>query len=313
MLESLTLKDPAGSARIFVRPVVEVYVFSTAPRQDVWPGMLHFHRVFSQEWAAGLRWYKTNVMKRAQKLDVAGFMQLEQSLKSLKPNTRMWGLQQHSGSDAKDYAPPAFESFSEELSTRVPPSTSTYLRACLPVELAREPQRLLQFCHEALRELPLDSGYCGYSCYWETGDSEADTQLQQVNRGWLKRFPGLAYGHPMTLLVLGKHGLPGVGWLTFLGENMIRQLSDRGRVLKELGQDVSIQEDWRSKAWLIRAGERPELGDVNRGETLPNYQRIGHALAEVRMADKWMDYFKIVGMDKVDASAWYGRFFGGTA
>jgi hypothetical protein len=33
----------------------------------------------------------------------------------------------------------------------------------------------------------------------------------------------------------------------------------------------------------------PELGDANRDETLPNYQRIGRALAELRIPEQWME------------------------
>lgn len=97
----------------------------------------------------------------------------------------------------------------------------------------------------------------------------------------------------------------------FSGEKMTRRLSDPDKVLKQLGQrGVIVPEDWRSRAWIIRAGERPELGDLNRGQTLPDYYRVGRALAELRLPDKWLEYFSVIGLDKMEAAAWYGRFFG---
>jgi hypothetical protein len=105
MLESLTLKD-AGAGRVFVRPVIEIYVFSTAPRVEVFPGALDFHRELSRECKVGMHWYKTNVMKRAKELGVTGLVQHETCLKSLKPNSRMWGLAQHSGSRCEGLCSP---------------------------------------------------------------------------------------------------------------------------------------------------------------------------------------------------------------
>jgi hypothetical protein len=311
MLETLTLHvdDESWPA---VQPVIELILFSGKPRAELVHGFIDFYTAVAGAQAMEFRWYQTNVMKTCRRLDgrQAGIDQVALMLTDKKSvKSPFVGVEHHSGPKADNFGPPAFQFFSvEDLSDPADPVHQSFVRLCLPPHVAAQSEHLYQSCLAAASHLPFDSGYCGYSYYWETGSSDVERELARVNRGWLLRYPGLAPGEPLALINFADKGLLGVSWITFVGQDYVERLGGIDALAAAL-PDAQVTAIEPSRGVAIRAGEKPELGDVNRDQTLPNYGAVGEALAEVRVPDEWVENLALVGMNAEQVVEWFNRFF----
>lgn len=311
VIETLTLhvEGHKGSA---VQPTLEIILFSSAPREKVAPGFVALYRALVERYGDTLKWHKTNVMKSFKKLSEAGVRQIEQMLtdkKALKGH--LLGVEQHSGPAASHYELPTFEFFSEEdLSEPEDLIRHSFVRACLPIAEAARADDVHAFLRSALADVEFDSGYCGYSYYWNTGESDVERELAKVSRGWLTRFPGLGYGEPLALFSFVDKGVLGVNWITLLGQPLVERLGGEADLAVALGPSIDVQPIGGGRGVVIRAGVGPELGDANRNQKLPAYQKVGRAIADLRVPDEWIENMAMIGMSGEDVVEWYGRFFG---
>jgi hypothetical protein len=305
------LGGDAGAATHF-RPCLEILVFCTAPRAALAPQFIEFHRAFCDHHGQALGWYKTNVMKTAKRLAGPANDQMAQMLGDRKAlASYLLGVEQHSGASAADYAMPSFQFFSEEdLSDPDDRVARHMLRICLPLDETKAPDRTVERVLGLLALIDFDSGYGGFSYYWNTGDGEAERELERVNRGWLTRYPGLAYGKPLGLFSFADLGILGVSWLSFLGKSRVAELGGIDALASALPTPIDVQAIANDRGVLIRTGTQPELGDVNRGQTLPAYHAVGKVLAPLRVPDDWIDNLLVTGMTPEESQAWYARFFG---
>ena len=191
-----TILGGDASAATHFRPCLEIMVFCTAARAALAPQFIEFHRAFCDHHGQALGWYKTNVMKTAKRLAGPANDQVAQMLGDRKAlSSYLLGVEQHSGACAADYAMPSFQFFSvEDLSDPDDRVARHMLRICLPLDETKAPDRTVEWVLGLLALVDFDSGYGGFSYYWNTGDGEAVRVLERVNRGWLTRSPGLAYG-----------------------------------------------------------------------------------------------------------------------
>lgn len=310
LIEKISIID-TDSRIPLLRPVLELTVFSTTARAQATEGFLSFYRRFFERDGESLRWYKTNTMKHCRKLPASGIDQFTSILTDRRgASSCLLGIEQHSGTTSDDYAPPSFEFFSEEdLSDPEDPVQRSFLRICWPVEEASRPDEVVEFVKSALVGVPFSSGFCGYSYYWNTGNVTAQRRLAHVNREWLLRFPGLNYGDPITFLGFADLGILGVGWLTVLSPSLVDSVGGEDALRDALPEQAALL-PIPDAGSVIRAGEKPELGDVNRGELLPSYRIIGSILSSLRVPDEWIAELPIEGLEDRENMDWYQRFLG---
>jgi hypothetical protein len=295
-----------------VQPAIEIILYSRTPREKVAPGFVAFYNAFFRKYNPPFKWFKTNVMKTFKTLPGSGTDQIKQMLtdkKSLKSS--LLGVEQHSGPKATQVGLPAFEFFSEEeLSDPSDPIHHSFIRICWPPSEAEYADDLFAFFLAAAAEVEFDSGYCGYSYYWDIGSAEAEAALSKVHHGWLTRFPGLAPGDPLGPFNFVDDGILGVSWVTLLGQARVEELGGREAIAKKLGTGIiEVKSIGHDCGLAIRAGDSPELGDVNRNQKLPLYKNVGQALAEVKVPDETIENLALPGMNAEQVVAWYNRFF----
>jgi hypothetical protein len=275
------------------------------------PGFVAFYNAIVRKYKPPFAWYQTNVMRTFKPLLGSGADQIEQMLtekKSLK--SCLLGVEQHSGPRATHMGLPAFQFFSEEdLSDPSDPIHHSFVRLCWPPSEADRAGDLFGFIVAAAAEVEFDSGYCGYSYYWDTGRWEAEAELTKVHRGWLTRFPGLAPGQPLGPFNFVDDGILGVSWVTLLDQARVEELGGRDAIVNKLGKGIEVNPVARDRGLAIRAGEAPELGDVNRKQTLPLYKKVGLALADMKVPDEKIENLALPGMTAEQVVAWYNRFF----
>lgn len=135
---------------------------------------------------------------------------------------------------------------------------------------------------EAVAELaecvPFSCGYCSLSINYEDWFA---LQAESCTRGLARRHPGLDFKDtPTTSCTIGD-AVRGAYWLTLLGETPLEQLAlDAPAIQAALGSEFTVLT--LPNGVLIRAGEKPEVGDVNRGQTLPLVRRVAALIEPVQ-------------------------------
>jgi hypothetical protein len=170
------------------------------------------------------------------------------------------------------------------------------------------PDDLVSLVQDSLTDFPLENGHCGYSFVW----NDADTSLEEEICDWmaplLLRHPGLGYGDAVTLSNAADRGVVAVSWLTFLGSGITDDLGGREVLVTKCPSNVSVL-PLGNRGCLLRAGDAPELGDVNRQDLLPAYQAVGHLIVPRRTTDEAFEDVVISGMSEEAAHDWLRRFF----
>ncbi|KAF5885881.1 type VI immunity family protein [Rhizobium sp. PEPV16] len=102
-----------------------------------------------------------------------------------------------------------------------------------------------------------------------------------------KRFPGLDVPEQSRWYVrmnrLRKKAIRTVNWLTFIDNGLVNDLGGQSRLADELGASCPIYS--YDGGVMIQAGDRPELGDLNRGMVPKGYQRVARILKPIRFDD----------------------------
>jgi hypothetical protein len=286
-------------------PCLEVVAFSYATPPDCGPGFAEFLRIFAGRFRGRLAFYRTGDMKRFRgfedrALDGPYHWFSEDNILA----TKLLGFEVHSGDSQKNICPPALDM---ALFGFYDPPRFVF-RMALPVEMGDTPDDVVSLVQEALSDFPLKSGHCGYSFIWEKTDPSLMEQVCEWAAPLLRRYPGLGYGRPVVLSNAADNGVVAVSWLTLLGPDITTDLGGRAALESQSPADVSVL-PLGNRGTLLRAGDCPQLGDVNRQELLPEYRAVGHLVAPRRSTDDALDDLLISGMSDEDAHDWLRRFF----
>jgi hypothetical protein len=104
------------------------------------------------------------------------------------------------------------------------------------------------------------------------------------------------------------NAVKGVNWLTVLGRGCVEALG--GIDLIRAAVDPAIEIHERNHAIVLQAGPRPELGDVNRGDRLPLFRSVYHAIEDLHqpMIDAAEPFPMGRDDDEERTEAWLRRF-----
>lgn len=298
--EKLTLKF---DKRVAAVPCLELVAFSFGAPADG-TGFARFLRVFCEAFGDRLSVYRTGDMKRfrpfdAQALEGPRHWFSDPALLA----TKLLGFEAHAGATGRDIAAPAIDI---SLMGNFEPQRYVF-RMVLPVESGGSPDLVIRLVQDALAEFPLASGYCGYSLLWDR-DPSVDRAICEWAAPLLRRHPGLGYGKPVSITNGSEMGLAVVSWLTLLGPGLTAALSGGDALAQNAPAEVSVLPLSQGGA-MLRAGEAPALGDVNRRDPLPVYQAVGRMVAPVVAPDEALDEVAVDGMQGDDAYDWLRRFF----
>ena len=297
-----TLKDDDESVATLC---VEIVAFAYDLRENGGAGLARFLRAYMYAFGNQQRFYRTGDMKRFRAQDAKATEGPYHWFSD--PDilaTKILGYGSHSGKKAGQIQSPAIR-----LTLLGPMDPPRFvLRMILPVAWGDHPDQVIALARDALAEFPLSSGYAGYSLIWEDVDSLVTRKVLQWSIPLMLRYPGLGYGDAVRMSNGAKHGVAAVDWLTFLGAEAAAALG--GLAALERSMPVGVSALALGKAGVVlRAGDAPQIGDVNRQETLPIYGAVGKLIADVVAPDEALDQILIKGMSDEDAHDWLRRFF----
>jgi hypothetical protein len=158
-------------------------------------------------------------------------------------------------------------------------SNTPFLRQATPAEqLARDPSRYLETAQRLCDLLPYLCGHVGYcletSPYYEN-------QAYPRAYALAMRYQGLNIASDNATWPLRDVGIETVNWLTLVGEQPLDKLGGVAKLRRALNAVRSIAVLETKHGVIVRAGDEPRLGDVNRGETLAEYRAVYRALRPV--------------------------------
>ena len=152
------------------------------------------------------------------------------------------------------------------------------------------------FCRQVAELLPYVSGYAAPGLQWAM---LYEGEAMQEARPLAIRHPGYDVEHnEMTRLRLGKR-VRGARWLTFLGKEIAGELGGYAGLRGALSNAIAVEP--LGSGVMIRAGELPEIGDVNKGIGVPLLREVAAVIEPVTVfndlglfgnfADRDQDYF----------------------
>jgi hypothetical protein len=146
----------------------------------------------------------------------------------------------------------------------------------IPTEFLEEhgPSRLRELALEIARALPFCSGYVGLSLQ---GGFDL-LGVEEKIAPYCSRHPGLDIPDLETLgWELGMR-FRGPSWLTFLGQPLLGEAGGTEGLRTHLRTPGTTVQEMEGQRVCITLGEWPEVGDTQRGDSLPAYRELARIL-----------------------------------
>jgi hypothetical protein len=274
----------------------------------------------------GITHYQAEAMKRPAAITPAALTMVPTWMRKPKAGHRYWWRGQ--GGADPGCAPPCLdllawslrpgekERFVGAIARRVGPgevpnySLGSEVSICFPVDHPLgAADRFLPWLSglDLVKKGGLSFAECGYGLSTLAGPFGGETERR--TRAWCSRYPGLDLFEPWhhngmyhydpaypDLVPLVKRA----GWMTLLHARTVQLLGGEDKLRSELVDTPEIRVHPAGGGGLIlQAGERPQLGDLNRGDYLPLYRKVAAVLRPARvtrLADKdefWDHFFNI--------------------
>jgi hypothetical protein len=151
-------------------------------------------------------------------------------------------------------------------------------------------EEAVQFVINLTNWIPVSSGYVGFAFEYSSYYSE-----EGAEHAWRysMQHPGLEIHVPdgSERLAVLKDAIRTVSWLTLINETFVLELGGREVLEADLPKSIKLV-DFNGGV-LMRVGERPEVGEVNRNEPLPGYRAVYRSLRpltnEAVKRTTWLD------------------------
>lgn len=142
---------------------------------------------------------------------------------------------------------------------------ASYIRVRMPMRA--HPEDLFEWTRLLCAALPVQQGVAGYLC--SVAEASRAVGFDQA-WAWARRYYGVHVFDPVEHTWDAPHGLLGVNWLTLLGNAWLQpDAALAGVDLDHVAAPLSVTRT--PHAAIVRAGNRPLLGDQNRFEDLSAY------------------------------------------
>lgn len=288
-LEKFNQRDEYGT--IF-SVSLEIALYAQAPKGELAEGPIACFEMYRDRFRDGMKWYLASAMRKPRKYadryaEVFPTLCREPDKSFPLPFYRVFN-----GDGVLDYRPPVFATLSD--------GNYSCLQVHLDPAMAADWPALQALLAELAQAFPFRAGHVGYALCWNDMSVDRDVDVSQLIGPLLKRHPGLSIGNPFELC---DQPLPPVNWLTLLGPQLLKKLGGVAKVERDLSDDA-ISVFPMGAGLCIKAGGAPQLGDVNRRDTLPVYRKVGAYLKPCRVAQE----MELTGLDEEESEAWLARF-----
>jgi hypothetical protein len=159
---------------------------------------------------------------------------------------------------------------------------------------------------EFAKMVPVRSGYAGFA--FEYSRYFAEEGCEHAWR-YSMRHPGIEIQSPHgdELFATLKDSVYTTNWLTLLDRQFVKKLGGRQKLRASLPSTVQIYEI--DNGLLLRAGEKPAIGDVNRNDKLPDYRAVYEAVRPLTLrVPERLKYLDLEDNEEERTLRWYNRW-----
>jgi hypothetical protein len=159
---------------------------------------------------------------------------------------------------------------------------------------------------ELCEVFPYRSGYAGFS--FECSPNEIE---ESQKHAWQKsmRWRGIdIFDFAHETIAANGDGVKGVGWLTILDNGFVKELGGPKKIRAALPESVDVVQV--RNGIILKAGPKPQLGDANRRNFLPEYKAVYRVIKP--LAERAIDRYPPLSLDTDDPAegtqTWLRRF-----
>ena len=247
--------------------------YTEAPLSSAGPGLLAIYEKFlSHIDKSELRFYATENMRSHKPVSKSTFTMLPSWLKAGAPQREYVSLEIKDGAQHQDASHLKFQVHGFEIKSKLfQKGRGNAISLNLPASgTSADHDVLKELFIQTCSVMPIRSGIAGLVMECSRYDATASE-----THAWATgmRMRGLDICRiPLDCQAVGVDGLKGVGWLTALGHTLLEQLGGIERLRQGWPSDISLIET--PHGVVIQAGQQPQLGDVNRPDTLALYRAV---------------------------------------
>jgi Protein of unknown function (DUF3396) len=284
--EHMTVKDDDGRVVLQVALLVTLY-FADPHRREVREAVASCCEDYFQWCGAGLRW-ALNPDKKLPEPYGQGKGSDPRSWLTARGEEGSFSFICHAAEHERGASSLSLETFGAELR---PYDQLGYFKASFPLlwfsaGRGSFSEKVLALC----AKLKPVSGYAGIGVI-ESPDDSISSKYAPIVYEWAQRFPGLEADYPIEHSIWlvdgregGKGGLKGVNWLTVVGDRWIEEMGRIRKVETDLAELDSRYVIQRFEGGVvIQAGERPQLGNAERGRWPELYVKLSKYLKPIRI------------------------------
>lgn len=257
----------------YLVPCADVTLYWTGSVFDHSQGILDFYREGLALIEPDLKHYRTETMGAARPLKKDTLDLLPLWLAQTTARRDIYMLFLESGTAADE---PSDRAFAMSASPGM-----GYVRLILPTSYAVDSREaFLDLALRLSRTFAFDSGHAGFALNWNPLGKQTRRPVQTMY-ALAARYPGLDISYPSTTQFVVLKGIKGANWLTFLGSEYAKRLGGLEILRKAFGANITVHDVGGGRI-AIQAGAAPQIGDVNRQDTVPVYRDVGRLVAPVR-------------------------------
>jgi hypothetical protein len=146
-----------------------------------------------------------------------------------------------------------------------------YLRLPTAFLEERGPERVHALALEVAAELPFNSGYVDFVLCSSSGDEVEALKLIH------SRYPGVHLASSKATMHMNTW-VEGVHWMNFLGEPVLGKIGGVAGLRERLSVPGIALQEMSGDRVLITLGDRPEVGDVDSGQTFQPHRALARLL-----------------------------------
>ncbi|NTZ92380.1 type VI immunity family protein [Agrobacterium tumefaciens] len=176
-------------------------------------------------------------------------------------------------------------------------------------QLSLDPLGVVRFFVDACRDLQVFYAVSGMSLFfysYATGATERAYPL-------FRRFPGLLYedGIRFGLIISQRTDvIRDVNWLTAVNDELLERVGGLAKAREVLGEEIVLHP--YEGGVVFQAGERPVLGDLNKGRVPLAYRAVNDFLKPLRYENWDYPYLRAPhDVDEMEYTEWWTRRFDG--
>jgi len=254
-----------------------------------------------------LHWYSTHTMSHYKPTTTRTFGMLTTWLKPGGKPRDTFSLDLKSGDRERSNPEYRYKISGHERNTMYFKGKSNHIRALFPSALlAQAPNEFLQIVIDLCNQVPFLSGHAGF--VFERSPYQ-EARSYQIAYALGMRYVGVDIADIFNVpYAVERDGVKGVNWLTILSYPFLEELGGRPAIDHLTSKNIDVIDT--KYGVILKAGDKPQIGDVNRGKLPEEYRLVYNVIKPLQeRAVERCTPFDLATPDEYERTQnWYRRF-----